>query len=241
MKALVLGASGATGHKLVEQLLNQNTQVKVIVRPSSVLPQSISAHPQLEIIRGEFLSFSDHQIQTLVQDCQIIASCLGHNLTLKGMFGNPRALVTNTIKRLCEAVALNQPNSPVKLVLMSSTGVRNKLNLETVSTTHNILIHLLRWLLPPHKDNEQATAYLQNTVSKSNPFIDWVAVRPDALIVSDQVSEYKIEAKPTRDALFNAGEISRINVAHFMASLVMDSDLWTRWKYKTPVIYAKTN
>ena len=32
---------------------------------------------------------------------------------------------------------------------------------------------------------------------------------------------------------------SRINVAHFMADLITDSDTWNRWKGKMPVIYNK--
>lgn len=34
-----------------------------------------------------------------------------------------------------------------------------------------------------------------------------------------------------------AGETSRINVAHFMADLITDDGLWSRWKGQMPVIY----
>ncbi|HAI41790.1 MAG TPA: NAD-dependent epimerase, partial [Maribacter sp.] len=38
--------------------------------------------------------------------------------------------------------------------------------------------------------------------------------------------------------IFNAGKVSRINVAHFMASLIHDKNLWNTWKGKMPVIYS---
>lgn len=40
MTTLVVGASGATGRQLVDQLLNMGQSVKVIVRSPEKLPQS---------------------------------------------------------------------------------------------------------------------------------------------------------------------------------------------------------
>ena len=49
--------------------------------------------------------------------CDAIVSTLGHNLSFKGMFGNPRQLVTDSIKKLCK-VSENTKNKPVKIILM---------------------------------------------------------------------------------------------------------------------------
>lgn len=40
MTTLVVGASGATGKQLVEQLLNMEQKVKVIVRPTGKIPEA---------------------------------------------------------------------------------------------------------------------------------------------------------------------------------------------------------
>jgi len=40
MITLVVGASGATGKKLVEQLLKMEQKIKVIVRPTGKIPDS---------------------------------------------------------------------------------------------------------------------------------------------------------------------------------------------------------
>lgn len=108
---------------------------------------------------------------------------------------------------------------------------------ERVSAAQWAVVLLLRVLLPPHADNEAAARYLRRGVGPSDPDLEWAAVRPDGLIDRDRVSAYELHPSPTRDPIFDAGQTSRINVAHFMASLLTDDDLWARWKGRTPVIY----
>jgi hypothetical protein len=65
-------------------------------------------------------------------------------------------------------------------------------------------------------------------------------VRPDNLINEDKVTEYVLFPSPVRSAIFDAGKTSRINVGHFMASLITNDNLWSNWKGQMPVIYNKT-
>jgi hypothetical protein len=88
-------------------------------------------------------------------------------------------------------------------------------------------------------DNENAADYLRVNVGRDDRAIEWVAVRPDTLINNENVTEYEAHASPTRRALFNAGQTSRINVAHFMAELTTHDGTWKRWKGQMPVIYNK--
>jgi len=92
-------------------------------------------------------------------------------------------------------------------------------------------------LLPPHSDNEHAAYYLRTQVGQNHPAIEWAAVRPDSLVDSSDVTDYEIHPSPTRSAIFNAGETSRINVADLMARLITEEDLWEQWKGQMPVIY----
>jgi len=241
MTVLVVGASGATGSKLVEQLLNQNNKVKVIVRSSEKLSDSWKTNGNLEIIGASILALSDNEMKNIVHDCQAVASCLGHNLTFKGMYGQPRKLVTDTTRRLCNAIKSNNPQRPIKYILMNTTGNSNRDLNEPISFAQKCVIGLLRLLLPPHVDNEKAADYLRTQISQNNDYIEWVAVRPDGLINEDKVTEYEIYQSPTRSAIFNAGKVSRINVGHFMASLITDENLWVKWKGQMPVIYSKSN
>jgi hypothetical protein len=98
---------------------------------------------------------------------------------------------------------------------------------------------LIRLLVPPHRDNEQAADYLRIQIGQQDRAIEWAAVRPDTLINEDEVTEYEVHPSPTRSAIFDAGKTSRINVGHFMAELITDDELWNRWKGQMPVIYIK--
>ena len=51
-----------------------------------------------------------------------IVSCLGHNMSFKGIFGKPRRLVTDATKRLCTAIKAGEPESTVKYILMNTVG-----------------------------------------------------------------------------------------------------------------------
>jgi len=241
MTILVAGASGATGKKLVEQLLIQKHNIKVIVRSPEKLPESWKNNDRLQIISASILELSDEDMSKHVLDCNAVASCLGHTLTWKGVYGQPRKLVTDAARRLCNAIKNNTPEQPVKYVLMNTTGNRNRDLNEPISFAQKCVIGLLRLLLPPHVDNEKAADYLRTQIGQNNEFIEWTAVRPDGLINEDQVTDYEIHASPTRSAIFNAGKTSRINVGHFMANLISDNDLWNTWKGQMPVIYNKSS
>lgn len=234
MTTLVIGASGATGRLVVKQLLEQKQNVRAVVRTHSVIPAYFKDSPLIEIVYGTVLEMDHPQIVDLVSDCDSIVSCLGHNPDIKGIFGHPRRLVSNTVSRLCDAIEQRKPASPVRFVLMNTSGNQNKTENEQVNLAHRLVIALLRATLPPHADNEEAADHLQNLGS---PLIDWVAVRPDSLVDSEQVTPYSIHRSPVRDPIFNSGQTSRINVAHFMAQLVSNDGAWRNWRRKMPVIY----
>jgi len=241
MTILVVGASGATGKQLVEQLLIQGHNVKVIVRSPEKLPESWKNNDNLQIISASILELSDREMSEYSRNCQVIVSCLGHNLTWKGIYGQPRKLVTDATHRLCEAIKANKPEQAVQFILMNTTGNRNRDLNEPISFAQKCVIVLLRLLLPPHVDNEKAADYLRTKIGQNNECIEWTAVRPDGLTNENEVTDYEIHASPTRSAIFNAGKISRINVGHFMANLISDDDLWKKWKGQMPVIYNKSS
>jgi nucleoside-diphosphate-sugar epimerase len=237
MRTLVVGANGATGRLLVGQLLKRGEKVKVIVRSTGNLTEESKKHENLSVIQASLLELSDTDLLGHVRDCDAIASCLGHNMTLKGIYGHPRRLVTDATRRLCQAVAANKPENPVRFILMNTTGNSNRDIPEQISFAQRGVMTLIRLLLPPHVDNEKAADYLRTQVGKNDFQIEWTVVRPDSLVDEPTVSEYEIHPSPTRSAIFDAGTISRINIGHFMAELVTEDDIWETWKGKMPVIY----
>ncbi len=241
MTTLVVGASGATGKLLVEQLLLAGQKVKVIVRLTSNIPDSWSHDDKVTIIRKDISQISVQEMANYISDCKAVASCLGHNLTWKGIYRKPQKLVTGTVRLLCEAILKNRPEKRVKFVLMNTAGNRNRDLNEPISFGQKMVIGLLRLILPPHPDNEKAADYLRVNIGQKNPYIEWVAVRPDSLINEEKITEYSLHRSPTRSALFNPGKTSRINVGYFMARLITDDEIWNTWKGQMPVIYNNSN
>ncbi|MEZ5593430.1 MAG: NAD(P)H-binding protein [Gammaproteobacteria bacterium] len=66
MTTLVLGASGATGRLLVEQLLQRDQHVRIIVRAPDKLPAGIKDHPNVSITHASVLELSDAEMARLV-------------------------------------------------------------------------------------------------------------------------------------------------------------------------------
>lgn len=239
MTTLVVGASGTTGQLLVEQLLKRGQSVKIIVRSTDGLSKTIKNHQNVSIILASVLALSDAEITKHVKGCDAVASCLGHNITFKGLFGFPRRLVTDATRRLCDAIKSNQADKPIKFVLMNSSGNSNRDLVEKISFSQKVVMGLLRVLIPPHADNENAADYLRTKIGQHEHAIEWTAVRPDGLINESEVTEYTIHPSPTKSAIFEAGTVSRVNVGHFMAELITNNDIWIKWKGQMPVIYSK--
>jgi hypothetical protein len=233
MKVLVVGASGATGRLLVDQLLSQGIEVSAIVRSLDALPDK----PNLHKTQASVHTLTSIEMAKHIKGCDAVASCLGHNLTFKGMFGKPRLLVTNTILCICNAIKSNKTESTVKVILMNTTGNSNRDIPEIVPLSQRFVITILRVLLPPHVDNEEAADYLRTQIGQYDKAIEWVAVRPDALTNEIDLTDYDVQTSPIRNAIFSSGATSRVNVAHFMAELITNENTWFKWKGKMPVIY----
>lgn len=236
MKILVLGASGATGSHLVEQLLLKNQSIKIIVRPSATTPHSWIYDHRIEIIKAYISEMTVDEAVHHIKHCRAIVSCIGHTMSLKGIYGKPRKLVSDTIKLFCDAIKKGVFDSPIKFILMNTAGYRNKDNNEQISLLQKISMAIIRTLLPPHRDNECAAEYLRKDIGKDTQKIEWVVIRPDNLTTESTVSEYDTELSPT-STLFKPHKISRINVAHFMANLIKEPELWAKWRGKMPVVF----
>lgn len=234
---LVVGGTGATGRHLLAQLLERGGRVRAIVRSRERVPAPIRDHERLELVEASLLDLAADQLQQHLTGCDAIASCLGHTTSFKGIFGPPYRLVTEAVRRLCSAARAAAPARPVRVVLMGSSGVRNMDLDERISFGQHVVLGLLRVLIQPHADNEQAARFLRTRIPEDDPAIAWCIVRPDGLVDHDEVTPYEMHPSPTRSAIFDAGTVSRINVAHAMAALITDDELFARWRGRMPVLY----
>jgi hypothetical protein len=122
---------------------------------------------------------------------------------------------------------------------MNTAGNSNRDIEEPVSIAHKCAVGIIRLLLPPHVDNEKAADFLRSEIGRDNRAVDWVVVRPDSLTDASEVTEYEVHPSPIRSAIFNPGRTSRINVAHFMAAMLTETETWNKWRGQMPVLYNK--
>jgi len=236
MRVLVLGASGATGSLVVRQLTSRNIQTRVLVRRSVVLSKAISESPLVETVKGNIHELGPSEMEVLVQNCDVVVSCLGHNISFKGIFGPPHDLVRDAIRRVWEA-AKQGTSGKVKLILMSTTACTHFSLGEKNPFGERLVLSLLQFFLPPHRDNVKAAQFLIQEVGRQDEKMEWVMVRPDTLVNNDEESAYETWESTTRSPVFHPGQTSRINVSHFMAELVSNEELWNTWVFQAPVIY----
>lgn len=232
---LLLGGTGRTGRRVLEQLLERGVEVRAIVRSAGRLPAGIVAHPKLMVVEADVLSLPRQDLLDQLRGCNAVVSCLGHTTDLKGIFGPPRDLVAHATERVCRAVAELQPESAVKFVLMSSVSVNRPKRLDARrGMMERVFLGLLRALVPPARDNQDAADFLYGEFGQDNPFVEWTTVRPDMLVEGD-VSEYGLH-EGLVSSLSKPNKSSMANVAHFMCSLVTEPEMWNEWKGKMPVI-----
>lgn len=235
MSVLLVGGTGRTGRRVLEQLLGRGVAVRAIVRSAEKLPAAVADNPALTVVEADLLSLDDADLVRHVSGCDAIVSCLGHVISLKGVFGPPRDLVTRAAARLCRAVEASRPEKPVKFILMSSVSVNHPEGLDTRrGAFEKAVLWVLRALVPPSRDNQRTADFLYADVGEDNPFVQWVVVRPDSLQEGD-VSGYELH-QTLVSSLFRPDSTNMANVAHFMCELVTNAEPWSDWKGKLPVI-----
>jgi nucleoside-diphosphate-sugar epimerase len=232
---LLLGGTGRTGRRVLEQLLRRGVSVRAIVRSASRLPEGAAGNPRLTVIVADLLSLGDAELRRYVAGCDAVVSCLGHTISLKGIFGSPRNLVERAIVRVCGAVEALRPAVPIRLILMSSVSVNCPGRFDARrGRLERAVLWVLRGLVPPARDNQRAADFLRNQIGERGPFIQWVAVRPDTLEEGD-VCKYAVH-QGLVSGLFAPAKTAMANVAHFMCVLVTDATAWRDWMGGMPVI-----
>jgi len=232
---LLVGGTGRTGGRVLQQLLDRGVRVRAIVRSSARLPAGTVENPRLTVVETDLLSLSDADLREHVRGCDAVISCLGHVLDLKGVFGPPRDLVTQATTRLCHAIEATRSPEPIKFILMSSVSVNRPGRLDTRrGTVERAVVGFLRGVVPPAKDNQRAADFLCSEIGPSNLFVQWAVVRPDTLLEGD-VSAYALH-EGLISSLAKPDSTNMANVAHFMCELATDPKAWDNWDGKLPVI-----
>jgi uncharacterized protein YbjT (DUF2867 family) len=241
---LLLGGTGRTGGRVLQQLLGRGVRVRAVVRSAERLPANVVDDPRLTVVESDLLALSDAQVRGQVDGCDAVISCLGHSVSVRGVFGPPRDLVARSVERVyratqelrsAQASRSEGSTAPVKLILMSSVSVNRPAGLDTRrGRFERACLWALRGLVPPSRDNQRAADFLRDVVEPADPHVQWVVVRPDSL-KEGEVTEYALH-EGLVDSLFRPGETNMANVAHFMCELATDPEAWATWRGRLPVI-----
>lgn len=245
-KILVVGSTGATGKHVVQMLLDRgDTEVIAVARSKDKLmglmrngkEQSVQ---NLTVKEAGISKLTGDELKVLTEGCTAVVSCLGHNLTFKGMF-REGYWVSETVKKLTQAMP-----EGCRFVLMSTDGLAYPDGSDPKRTRFESgMLRFMRWLLPPVADNEMAVGHLFDQAAKENSF-EWVAVRPGDLF--DIQDEEVVRATSKRDydvfdhtfgGLFGDNSTARSQVAHFLVDLSTMSKrpFQKKYNHKLPVIY----
>jgi NAD(P)H-binding len=139
--------------------------------------------------------------------------------------------VSSVTKALCETMPKG-----CRFILMGTIGAANPDGSDPRRCLwERSVLSLLRWLVPPHADNEKAAKYLYD----HRDSVDWSVVRPTNLIDKDVISEYDV-FDTSEGSLFRFGVVTRANVADLMVRLVVEDSTWEKYKHAMPVLRDKT-
>ena len=202
MKLIVFGATGRTGHLVVEQALAAGHEVTAVARhPSAVTIQ----HPRLEVIQGDVLDLSTFAPAITGKDAVIS--------TLGGALRTPTTLYSTGIAKIMRA--------------MQEAGVRRLVSLSAGALDpgpffQRVAARLIFW--PLFGNGYTDMARMEASLSKSH--LDWTIIRPPMLTNGPHTGRYHTAVKKH---LSGGWAVSRANLADYIVTHLTDPTTYRAW------------
>jgi uncharacterized protein YbjT (DUF2867 family) len=155
MKVLLLGGTGRTGGRVLQQLLGRGVPVRAVVRSAERLPEGVADDPNLTVVVAELTNLSDEPVREQVDRVYRAARELRP--------AQPVKLI------LMSSVSVNRPGG--------LDARRGRFERATLWAQ--------RGLVPPGRDNQRAADFLHEVIEAADPYAQWVTVRPDSLKEGD--------------------------------------------------------
>jgi putative NADH-flavin reductase len=193
MKLAIFGATGKTGHVLLQQALDAGHEVVALVRDATKLTLT---HPSLTILSGSIYRAED--VERTLRGADAVLSALGaRSLGKMDIYSKPMEVIAESMRK--ERVK--------RLIVITSGGVEDK-DPRFGFFYKTFLKGML--LKNVYADMIRAEAFLtaQND-------IDWIIVRPCTLTDGPQTGDYRVSKRLLPPGK-RAPKISRRDVAHFM-------------------------
>lgn len=194
MKLAIFGASGGTGHCLVEQALAAGSSVTTLVRrPETFTLQ----HERLHVITGNILD-----------PAQVEATINGQDAVLSALGTNQRGIVTLCTDGIRNILNAMEKHGVKRLSAVSAYGAAD--------SHHRNLYNFMLWLSLKEKmiDKEHMEELIKNS------HIDWTLARPSFLTDGPCTGQYRYD-RYLQMNIFS--RISRANLADFMLRHLTDT------------------
>lgn len=198
MRIAIFGATGGTGHELLQQALDRGHEVTAIVRRPSAITLT---HARLRVSAGDILE-PDSFAPTLQQQDAVL-SVVGINSF------RPMTFYRESARNLVEQL---EKAGVQRLVCLTSVGV--------VDNPVGPLFYL--WLVKPllkHIYNDMR--HMEQTIRASR--LAWTIVRPSRLFDGKRIGQYRVGSS---GELPQANKISRADLANLMLNQLDTQTNW---------------
>ena len=192
----MLGATGATGQKVVSRALHDGHDVTLLVRDPQRLPDSFR---RLRVQTGS--ATDESALGRAVAGQDAVISTLG-----VGKSFNPRGLIAGSVPAIIRAMTLHQVR---RLIFMSAYGVGS--TIQDVPFVPKLFMRTL--LRDVYADKAAGDSMLRDSD------LEWTLVHPVTLTNSEATGKYRVGE---RLALRGFPAISRADVADFLVKQIDD-------------------
>jgi nucleoside-diphosphate-sugar epimerase len=227
------------GREAVAQLLQRGARVLAIVRSRDSVSESILGNENFEAIEASILDVRREELAGYLEGCDAAVCCLGHTLSIRGIFGKPRRLVSDAVAATCIAMLSTEGDRsrPIRFVLLSSDGVDHPGSTDPPrGRAERVLLSMVKILLPPHADNVAAAKSLAESANSSGNRLEWVGVRPVSFSRDPSTGkDYAVLANPG-DAILGNDHVGIESIAKLIADLLTKEKMWDEWRGKMPVV-----
>jgi len=203
MNILIYGASGATGHELVNQALTKGDIVTAFVRNPSKLKVT---HQNLKIIQGDVTNYQ--LVEETTKGQEGVLSALGASSPFK--YDQSVVDGVSNIIRAMKTVGVS------RFIYMSFIGVKE---------SRNSAGFVIKYIAPKLLSTEIAGHEVRESMIKQSQ-LKWTIVRPPTLTKGKRKSQFRSGEDITSKGF--TVSISRADVADFMLQQLTDSSFLRR-------------
>jgi putative NADH-flavin reductase len=212
MKILLLGANGAVGLLVLDELLKAEHEVTALVRNASTVPWT---HPRLAVVQGE--PTNAPVVEKLLAGQDVVLSTLGART-------NKRTTLRADVATIL-GVGMKK-NGVRKLVWLDAAGVGSSREFVQRSS-----FFFGRILMPLFLNHMYADAALADAIIEKSSF-NWVIVRPMAFTNGAKTGKVSVITDMSRTVRLRL-RIARADVAAFLVEQVAKNE----YLGQMPIIY----